>query len=159
MVNQIRLDIPRTFSGWKIKNFSAPVNPLENVLMAYALDDPELGYTQGMNFLVGMILIGVNFDEVVAFKILYLLMRDRNWRRVYTENLSGLFSLTDKVQSWLEEAHPDLQAHFENHFVPLATLLAGPFMSLFSNILDLENSMHVFDLFISGGHKNIIAII
>lgn len=43
--------------------------------------------------------------------------------------------------------------------MPLATLLAGPFMSLFSNILDIENSIHVLDLFVLDGEKSIIDIV
>lgn len=54
-----------------------------------------------MNFLAGMILIGLDFDEVTAFAIFVILMREKDWRRVYTNDLSGLFPLTDYVYSWL----------------------------------------------------------
>ena len=65
-----------------------------------------------MNFLAGMILIGVNFEEVTAFTIFDHLMREKDWRRVYCNDLSGLFPLTDYVYSWLMSEHPVLEAHF-----------------------------------------------
>ena len=40
------------------------------MLAAYAKLAPDVGYCQGMNFLAGMILIGVDFDELSAFVIL-----------------------------------------------------------------------------------------
>ena len=39
--------------------FSSGMNPLFNILTAYAETDKKLGYTQGMNFLCGLIFIAV----------------------------------------------------------------------------------------------------
>ena len=44
-------------------------NPIYNLLTAYAELDKDLGYTQGMNFLVAMIFVAVQ-DEVMAFSVL-----------------------------------------------------------------------------------------
>lgn len=48
-------------------------NPIYNLLTAYAELDPDLGYTQGMNFLSAIIFVAVQ-DEVMAFSILQRLM-------------------------------------------------------------------------------------
>ena len=65
---QIKLDVPRTFACSNIPSFRVDVdegqNPLYNVLASYAKHCPEVGYCQGMNFLAGLILIGVDFDEL-----------------------------------------------------------------------------------------------
>jgi hypothetical protein len=42
--------------------------------MAYSKHLPEVGYCQGMNYLVALILIGTDFDEFLAFAILDRLM-------------------------------------------------------------------------------------
>ena len=34
-------------------------NPIFNILTAYAQEDPTLGYTQGMNFVAGLIFLSV----------------------------------------------------------------------------------------------------
>lgn len=77
---QIALDVARTFGKEQIESFTLPVgsqeNSLYNVLACYAKLAPDVGYCQGMNFFAGMILIGVDFDEVVAFTFLVQLMGD-----------------------------------------------------------------------------------
>ena len=49
------------------------MNPIYNILTAYAQHDKDLGYTQGMNFLVGLIYVAVQ-DEVISFAILQRIM-------------------------------------------------------------------------------------
>jgi hypothetical protein len=95
-----------------------------------------------MNFLAGLILIGCDHDEVVAFTILNKLMRDPGeWSRLYSKDLEYLFPLTDHVYSWLLSELPQVEEHFSNHDIPLATLLAGPFMALFATIVDFDIAM------------------
>lgn len=84
-------------------------NSLYNVLTAYAKHNPEVGYCQGMNYLVGLILIGVNYDEVTAFMILERLMGKYELSSLYGKELSKLFSLSDIIQKWMTEVEPELQ--------------------------------------------------
>ena len=42
--------------------------------MAYSNHNPTVGYTQGMNYLAGLILIGVDMNEELAFKVFVALM-------------------------------------------------------------------------------------
>ena len=64
-----------------------------------------------MNLLAGMILIGVEFDEVTAFAVLDRLMNGpKDWQRVYGVDLATLFPLTDAVTNWLSKAHPKFSA-------------------------------------------------
>ena len=51
-------------------------NPIFNLLQAYAELDKDLGYTQGMNFLVGIIFVAVQ-DEIMAFTILQRIMQSK----------------------------------------------------------------------------------
>ena len=51
-------------------------NPVFNLLTAFAEQDKELGYTQGMNFLVAVIYVAVQ-DEVVAFSVLQRIMQSK----------------------------------------------------------------------------------
>jgi len=99
---QISMDVPRTFSQQEISNFQQPIssqdNSLYNVLACYAKIAPDVGYCQGMNFFAGMILIGVDFDEVIAFAMLFQLMGDQgNFRNLYNCTLQMLYSLADEV--------------------------------------------------------------
>ena len=43
--------------------------------------------------------------------------------------------------------------------MPLATLLAGPFMALFANMLDVETTLHVLDRVIIYGKPALLSIV
>ena len=63
-----------------------------------------------MNFVCGLILIGVEFNEVSAFVILEKLFGEYgNLSSIYDGKLSKLFSLSDHVYSWLLESEPELE--------------------------------------------------
>ena len=63
VLRQIKKDVPRTSSTFTDEKFDLPLqdgkNPIFNLLAAFAELDKDLGYTQGMNFLVGVIFIAV----------------------------------------------------------------------------------------------------
>jgi hypothetical protein len=54
--SQIELDLKRTFVELKISKSEHLIAQLRNVLMTYAKRNATIGYCQGMNFLVGLIL-------------------------------------------------------------------------------------------------------
>jgi hypothetical protein len=100
------LDVPRTLSANEIASFKADFgsqeNSLFNLLSCYAKMNPDVGYCQGMNFFAGMILIGVDFDELVAFTIFVQLMGDQgSFRNLYKCTLQMLYALADEVQVYL----------------------------------------------------------
>ena len=49
--------------------FNSGMNPIFNILAAYAETDKRLGYTQGMNFLTALIFMATQ-DETITFAIL-----------------------------------------------------------------------------------------
>jgi len=59
------------------------------MLVAYSELDPQVGYTQGMNFLVALLYLAVG-DEIIAFNLLIKVMFDLNWREVYLDQLKKL---------------------------------------------------------------------
>lgn len=82
-IRQIKLDVARTFRPWNLKFLSSDINKghnkLYNVLKVYALAlDPDLGYTQGMNFVAAVILMHVP-NEALACKIFMNLLEKDKW--------------------------------------------------------------------------------
>merc|ERR1712151_1019631 len=69
-VKQIDLDIPRTNPGWLQDRNRVT---LGRVLRAYAAHKPEVGYCQGMNFIV-MIFIILGFEENIILQGLRYLL-------------------------------------------------------------------------------------
>ena len=63
-----------------------------------------------MNYLAGLILIGVDYNEVSAFAILEKLMGDYGQlRTLYGGQLIKLFSLSDHIYTWMLEEEPELE--------------------------------------------------
>jgi hypothetical protein len=99
----------------------------------YSLLDEELGYTQGMNHFVEVILRGTSVDEEATFAIFEKMMRgEHNWRRFYTEGLVGLESCIRCVMEWINTEIPNLKYHFNKAGIPLGALLAQPILTLFA---------------------------
>lgn len=72
---KINKDLKRTCLGNE-EFMSDPlkgVNPLYNVLNAYAHYDEEVGYVQGMNFIVAMLLHVVENEEDSFFCLVHLM--------------------------------------------------------------------------------------
>lgn len=78
ILRQIRLDVNRTFRPFNLKCLNSDPfkgkNKLYNILKVYALlFDPEVGYTQGMNFIAAMVLMHIP-NEALACNIFVKLM-------------------------------------------------------------------------------------
>ena len=79
-------------------------NRLYNVLKAYASYDNEVGYVQGMNYIVAFFLFYLPdpADEERVFWCLHQLMQQRNWRLVFTANFPKLKSITRILEARMQ---------------------------------------------------------
>ena len=111
--------------------------------------------------MAGLILIGVEFNEVSAFVILEKILGEYGqMSSLYDGKLTKLFSLSDHVYSWLLEAEPELEELVSTHGVPLTTLFAGPLMAVFANIFeDPEICLKILDRIILQKEFALISII
>lgn len=78
----ISKDVSRTLSDLKMwrEDLECGNNKLFNVLKAYANYDNEVGYVQGLNYVVGLMLYFIG-DEEQVFWCLFNLMQGRwGWR-------------------------------------------------------------------------------
>jgi len=90
--HSILLDLGRTFPGHAnfSKKFGSGQLALFNVLKAYSIVDPEVGYCQGLSFIVGILLIHVNNSEEKAFEMLRFLLIDLGLREQYRPDMKAL---------------------------------------------------------------------
>lgn len=115
---------------------------LFNVLKAYSIMDNEVGYCQGLSFIVGILLIHVNNDEEKAFELLKFLLVDLNFREQYKPDMMQLQKHMYQLTRLINKNLPDIYSHFdENEISP--SLYAAPwflsnlyifFIKLFSKI-------------------------
>jgi len=72
------------------------------LLKVYALIlDPEIGYTQGMNFIAAMILMHVP-NEVLACNIFMKILSKDNWARMYISSTPKLFDIAQKIRDHIQ---------------------------------------------------------
>ncbi|KAI5734410.1 hypothetical protein M8J77_006140 [Diaphorina citri] len=142
----ILLDLGRTFPSHPY--YSSPLGPgqlsLFNVLKAYSLLDPEVGYCQGLSFVAGVLLL--HHSEEQAFMMLRHLMFRRGLRQTYLPDMAALQVQLYQFSRLLLDHYPDLHAHFDTHEVH-PTLYAAPWLlTLFSSQFPLGFVTRVFDM-------------
>ena len=64
-INQIEVDLRRTFSELEMETSDRNVDMLRNVLIAYTKRNPMVSYCQGMNFIVARLLKACSIQDEV----------------------------------------------------------------------------------------------
>lgn len=124
---------------------------LLNVLVAYALFDPELGYCQGMGYLAGILLLYMSAEDV--FWLLVCLLNHPRYalRGLYTEGMPQLSMYFYLLEKLVETHLPKLSNHLMNAGVHLSMYASTWFMTLFSYNLPFPCVTRIWDLFIWQG--------
>jgi len=75
-----RSNLNRSESGKRF--YQADSSKLKNIIKAYGNLDMELGYCQGYNYIVSLLLLYVE-DEEMTYWCLFAIMNDLNWRKFF----------------------------------------------------------------------------
>jgi len=147
---QIRRDIGRTFADLKVFQSVEGQERLFRVLHAFscACSDPscinneELGYVQGMNFLAGFLIImcgNQEADEEAAFWLLVRLMMSRKYRiaGMFMEGMSGVFCAAEQVERGMDKLMPDIKKALEDAMIPTTAWLPQWILTLFAKQMGL----------------------
>ncbi|KAJ1652208.1 GTPase-activating protein [Dispira simplex] len=148
---QITLDLPRTLP--REEYFKEPNGPgqmaLFRVLKAYALYDPEVGYCQGIAFIVAPLLLYMPEEE--AFCLLVRLMKNYDLRGHYTPRMKKLHLRLFQLERLVEETLPLIQRHFIKEGVQTIMYASQWFMTLFAYRFPVELAVRLFDLVFAEG--------
>lgn len=114
--NQIEMDIARTFT-WNeyFKEGSRGRERLRNVLTAFCCYDENVGYVQGMSFLMGWLIM--HCSSTLAFWLFVDLVEECRIREIYQVGLAGLYKHSHIIHKLVEQEMPDLYSHFEENDV------------------------------------------
>jgi hypothetical protein len=139
-------DVPRTFAGWSyfsqdsgltLETFNPHQHEMYDVLRAYSKYDIEVGYCQGMSFVVAAMLM-MGFNPIESFAILIHLMygfvpflsaepdvmtnrstkKTYPLRLLYLPSMPGLHTLLHLVSHFLSKLLPRLSSHLDDLGVP-----------------------------------------
>jgi len=143
-------DVGRSFPG--VDMFRDPNGEgqimLGKVLGAYSLWDGEIGYCQGLGFVVGPLIMHMSDKD--AFCVLVKLMQSYDIRNCFLPDLSGLHLRIYQLQNLLKQHLPDLTAHLEKLKVePL--YVSQWFLSFFGVNCPLPMLIRIYDILLTEG--------
>ncbi|XP_055375031.1 TBC1 domain family member 4 isoform X2 [Condylostylus longicornis] len=142
----IFIDLGRTFPNHKYYKDPLGVGQLSlfNLLKAYSILDPELGYCQGLGFICGILLLHCN--EEMAFQLLKHLMFRRKMRERYLPDMKKFQLQLYQLSRLVKDQLPDLYEWLDRNDVS-PTLYAAPWLlTVFSSQFPLGFVARIFDL-------------
>ncbi|KAF8782030.1 TBC1 domain family member 2B like protein [Argiope bruennichi] len=135
---QISLDLLRTMPNnihFCDRNAEG-IQKLQSVLHAFCLHNPKLGYCQGMNFLVGMMLLFVDAED--AFWCLVAIVERYFPSSYFDQNLIGAQADQELLKELLRNKLPKISAHLAALDIELSTVTLNWFLSLFIDSVPIE---------------------
>jgi len=155
--DMIEIDIGRTFP--ELKTFTeTQQQQLLRVLNAYAAYNPKVGYCQGMNFVVGLLLLVSDYQEEETFGVLVCFMDHGGLSGFYRERLPLLRRYLRAFDKLVQETVPELREHFIKEDMQPAVYLHGWFLTLFINCFPLSMVTIIWDVIICEGLPVILRI-
>ena len=154
--DRIIRDIERTFSQQKKdkKELRKMETSLYKILKSFWNLDREIGYCQGMNLIVGFILIISNFNERDTFYLLSSIFSNAyKLRKKYEYNIRGLFyeefpllNLLNYIfENLLEYNCPNLKRHLEELGITIDLWMSRWFHTLFTILLPINWCKRIWD--------------
>ncbi|KAL5485221.1 GYP5 [Sanghuangporus weigelae] len=126
---------------------------LFNVLKAYSLYDPEVGYCQGLPFVVAILLLNMPDEE--AFSLLVRLMHSYGLRGHFLPEMPGLQLRMYQFDRLVEELLPVLHVHFLRQGIKSSMYCSQWFLTLFSYRFPLDIVFRIYDNVLASGVESI----
>ena len=142
---QINKDINRTFYVDKFKEGNGK-EMLDNILTLVAFIRPEIGYCQGMNFIVGAL---INFidDEETCFWIFFHFLENIGLKDLYLQNMPEYLIKLYQLNYFIKEYFPKMHHHLKTNSINLDIFFSKWILTIFSNFLSFETLYNIWDIF------------
>jgi small G protein signaling modulator 3 len=145
VVAQIKADITRTLTDNIFFRRGPGVSKLDEVLLAYARRNPEVGYCQGMNLVAANLLLIMPSTED-AFWILVAMIETILPQGYFDHSLLASRADQQVLRGYVAEVLPKLSAHFDDLSIDLETMTFQWFLSVFTDCLSAEALFRVWDV-------------
>lgn len=152
-------DLARTFPQVEMfkQEDGAGQLDLGKVLRAFSLYDAEVGYCQGLGFIVAPLLMNMGHSE--AFCVLVRMMEGYELRSMFTPTLSGLKLRLYQFEHYLDQLAPGIASHLKQLDIAPAMYVSQWFLSLFAVTCPLDTLHRIYDLVLSeGGPETIMRL-
>ncbi|KAI9303291.1 rab-GTPase-TBC domain-containing protein [Cunninghamella echinulata] len=152
----IQRDLARSFPDhdyFKDKN-GVGQEGLYNVVRAYSVYDAEVGYCQGLNFIVGPLLLNMPDEE--AFSVLVQLMNQYGLRGHFTPSMEGLHLKLYQFDALVAEHLPHISRHLKRRGIDPTMYASQWFMTLFAYKFPLDIVFRIYDIVFTEGTEAIL---
>lgn len=149
VMNSIYMDVCRTYPSISYFKFEGK-SYLSKILLIYSLMDIDVGYVQGMNFLVGCILWHSSSEEQ-AFELLVSLMFNYGMREMFVSGLPGLRVKCLILNQLMEKELHIIWDHIIRQGGTIDMLATDWFLTLFSYSIPLNIIGKFWDDFFQQG--------
>ncbi|CAN7946379.1 unnamed protein product, partial [Ixodes pacificus] len=123
---------------------------------AYAVQDPEVGYCQGLSFLAAALLLHMPEEE--AFGVFCKVMRDYGLRDLFRNSFECLHLKLFQLERLMEDQLPELHAHFLDLGVEAHMFGSQWFLTLFTAKFPLHVVFFILDLFLLDGMDTLFQV-
>ncbi|CAO3637121.1 unnamed protein product [Mucor hiemalis] len=155
----IQRDLARTFPRidmFKQENGQGQ-SSMRRILEAYSLYDTDVGYCQGLAFLVGPLLM--NMPEAQSFCVFVRLMETYELRSMFTLNMEGLQLRLYQFSCLLTEILPNISNHLSESGVHAAMYASQWFLTLFAYVFPINLVTRIYDIvFAEGAAETIMRV-
>lgn len=153
-------DLARTFPSNRLFGDDGPfIERLRNVLRAYALHRPSIGYCQGMAFVAGTLLLQMR-SEAETFLALRVVMDNvpYNMQAIFAPGFPQLHCVFFVFQRLLAKVHAKLAKHLASFSLEPAMYSTNWFMTIFSYGLTFSLVSRIWDMFLCEGWKPVYRV-
>lgn len=156
----IARDIGRTFPRHYLFNERDSMGQcaLMNVLKAYSLHDPEVGYCQGMGFLSAMFLSYMPEEQSFWHLVACLNHKRYDMADLYRPRMPKVPEVIFIFEGLMQTHMPQLAAHLENEGLHPTMYLTQWFITLFTYNFPFDFVTRVWDCFLYEGWKVIFRV-
>jgi hypothetical protein len=154
LLKQIDCDIPRTFPNLSLLKDDIFISALRDNLMRIAMAEKELGYVQGINFIVSylQIVFGNNSDRTVEtfLKLMNMesLIFSQKFKHVLTAEFKLLYLYLDKFKELLGKININLHDKIYSIQLSEFTWISKWIQTIFIYNFRLDIAVRLFDIIV-----------
>ncbi|EQC39330.1 hypothetical protein SDRG_03535 [Saprolegnia diclina VS20] len=144
---------PRHSDSARVERAMAMEAQMRRLLRAYVVHNPRIGYCQGMNFIIRLLLETPSSDEASVFWTFVELIEGAS--SLYEPGFHVLQSLFTKLDVLIREQLPELHVHLDHLGVHVSMFAARWFLTLFSSLETFGPSLALrfLDLYCIDRHR------
>lgn len=151
----IKRDLTRTSFYTAVEGVSKG-DDLYNVIRAYSLFDPDVGYTQGMIFVAVPLIMNMTDSE--CFCLLVTMMKEYRLRDLFSPDMRGLHRQLYQFDRLLEHSSPLLYNHLVKQGIKSSMYASQWFLTFFAYKFPLDMVLRIYDIVITNGIEALLKL-